>query len=110
MEKLRFISDYFKLQFEDVVDWYGQIIWSCVLVIVVLELDKVQGDLQALGIIEDLVLFCQFCVLFVIFEEENLFFVMYNWWVDSVYKKLEEEGLEDGLFQLSDLFGFGYLD
>ncbi|WP_282775331.1 methyltransferase domain-containing protein [Phaeodactylibacter xiamenensis] len=109
-EKLRFISDHFKLQPEDVADWYGQTTWSCAPAIAASELDKVQGDLQALGIIEDPVSPRQLCAPFVTFEEENLSSVMYNWRVDSVYKKLEEEGLEDGPLQLSDLLGLGHLD
>ena len=50
-EKLEFISKHFKLQAEDVEDWYEQTTWSCKPQIAAAELTKVQTDLQSLGII-----------------------------------------------------------
>lgn len=109
-EKLDFISTHFKLQPEDVENWYAQTTWSCTPAIAASELDKVQQDLQALGIIEAPVAPRQLCAPFVTFTEDALSPVMYNWRVESVYKKLEEEGLASGPLVVGDLLALGHLD
>jgi cyclopropane fatty-acyl-phospholipid synthase-like methyltransferase len=109
-EKLDFISTHFKLQPEDVEDWYAQTTWSCTPAIAASELNKVQQDLKALGIIEAPVTPRQLCAPFVTFTEDDLSPVMYNWRVESVYKKLEEEGLASGPLVLGDLLALGHLD
>jgi cyclopropane fatty-acyl-phospholipid synthase-like methyltransferase len=109
-EKLDFISTHFRLQPEDVKDWYGQTTWSCTPAIAASELNKVQQDLKALGIIEAPVAPRQLCAPFVTFAEDDLSPVMYNWRVESVYKKLEEEGLASGPLVVGDLLALGHLD
>ncbi|MEQ8704731.1 MAG: methyltransferase domain-containing protein [Phaeodactylibacter sp.] len=109
-EKLAFISDQFRLEPEDVADWYEQTTWSCAPAIAASELEKVQQDLHALGIIGRPIAPRALCAPFVVFTEDNLSSVMYNWRVDSVYKKLEQEGWSSGPLALSDLLSLGHLD
>lgn len=109
-EKLLYISEHFNLQAADVADWYEQTTWSCSPVMASTELDKVQHYLKALGVIDCVRPPRSLCAPFVVFAENGLSEVMYNWRVESVYKKLAEEGLGHGKLSLADLLELGHLD
>lgn len=109
-QAISFISEQFRLQPADVAEWYGQTTWLCAPVAERAELEKAQQALLGLGRIEVARPIADYCAPSCVFAEQELSEVMYNWRVESVYKKLGERGLAEGPLSMADLLDLGHLD